>query len=125
MTQQQPRIILITDPDCENALKWLDRHDWGRGAIVPLNTSAEGFESLLHRPWEIICQMPGHQQTLAYQYECLNQPLPDIKTLLHRASQTLGDRMHWLGLVEEDSSGVAFPQALLREKPSTHAQAYA
>ncbi len=125
MTKQKPRIILITDPDCEDALKWLDRHDWCRGVIVPLDTSAEGLESLINRPWEIICQMPGHPQTLAFQYEYLKKPLPDIKTLLHRAYETLGDRMHWLGLVEEDSSGVAFPQALLREKPTTHAQAYA
>ena len=108
---------------------WMKAGGWGDIIEVRSDTSEDAIRQLRQEGFAIAVNLIAHPQTRRRQWEGdWKRPVPDVRETIERHLRAAdGDprKVIWQMFMEEDSSGVAFPQRVLADSPKTHAAAHA
>lgn len=126
--QEQPCLVMISvEPTDTATLDWLQQAGWCD--IIDVNPGATEAQvaAIRDRGFNVALQMMAHPETFNREYprRFPGITLDDIMQRHLRAANGRPETVIWQFMMEEDSAGVAFPYSLLKQKPKTHAQAYA
>ncbi len=123
------QIMVSIDPGDAKTLAWLEDCGWCDILDVHPHATEGQLAALRRRGWQVALQMMAHPESFKRRrYSGNGQDPLSVDAVIQRHIRAAGGRpeaVTWQFLVEEDSAGVAFPYQLLKEKPQTHAAAYA
>ena len=108
---------------------WMKAGGWGDIIEVRSDTSEEAIRQLRQEGFAIAVSLIAHPQSRQRQWAGdWKRPVPDVRETIERHLRAAGGdprQVIWQMFMEEDSSGVAFPQRVLADPPRTHAGAHA
>ncbi len=129
MSAKEPvRIVFEITPreQDEPLMQWLNDKQWCWGIEVLPTLSGQEIRKLRNNNGNVILHMHANADVRKRHNEYKGRPIPDVNEVLGKHIEAAdGDmsKIIWLGLIENDSSGVGHSQELMRAKPKTYPEA--
>ena len=125
MIKNSLKIVWDLDPSEEKKplLDWLEACGWCWGISVPWHADSSRLRIVRERGWCAIKEFHAHPGTRKRESKFKKKPLPELETVISEALTEAGEDLIWQILLEDDSSGVGFPQVLMKAAPKRHAEA--
>ncbi len=116
---------LHVSPDTTHVTDWLAKQGWCWAIETPPSATAEVIRPLQAQGFVIIGQIHGHPATRTWHWSFRSADTPDMDAFIEliRESNASPPRIQFF--VEDDSAGVGFSAAFLRNPPATHGEAKA
>ena len=116
---------LHVSPETEHVTRWLAQRGWCWAIETPPYASNDLVLPLREQGFVVIGQIHAHPKTRAWHWTLHNQDVPDIDAVVALLREANAEAPRVSFFMEDDSAGVGFSEAFLRNPPATHAEANA
>ncbi|HDP35506.1 MAG TPA: hypothetical protein ENN29_10405 [Candidatus Hydrogenedentes bacterium] len=116
---------LHISPETEHVTEWLARQGWCWAVEVPPHAAPEQVLGLKNAGFVVVGQIHAHPETRIWHWSRQNMATPDIEAFVTLIRQANEEAPRIQFFMEDDSAGVGFSAAYLRNPPASHAAAKA
>ncbi len=120
------RVVWSVDPNWQEgyALEWLAERPWAWGVEADSTSPLEGWLAARDQGLMVTTHVWANARTIGSEYGYSQRHFLPYSEAVGKLRQVHGDKAIVFSWLEDDSAGVAFPQELLAEDPTTHEAAF-